>query len=71
MEEKNWRPSRWTEIAIRRRLKRIYRQALCDMELLIGPHNARIIYAELMATMKSEQSKVELHRRGYKTLGDL
>ena len=70
MERKQWRPSRWSEQDVRLKLRRVYRQALKDMGELIGPHNARIIYAELVANMKAEQSRVELHRRGIALLGD-
>lgn len=70
-ETKNWRPSKWSENAIRLRVKRIYRHALTEMKFLIGPHDANLIYCELMGQMRAEQSRNELHRRGYRTIGDL
>jgi len=69
MESKQWRPSRWTENATRLRMRRVYKWALRGMYDMIGPYRADIIYAELMANMKSEQSRVELLRRGVKLLG--
>jgi hypothetical protein len=70
-ESKNWRPSKWTEEAIRRRVKRVYRVAQVQLSLLIGPHAGNIIMAELIGNMQSDQSRDELHRRGFRVIGDL
>ena len=70
MESRNWRPSRWTQEAIRRRMRRAYKYALREMELMIGPHEARIVFAELVGRVKSEQSRIELQRRGVPLIGD-
>lgn len=69
-ESPQWKPSRWSENAIRLRVKRIYKEALKQMGYIIGPHDARLIYAELMNNMKQEQSRNELHRRGIRLIGD-
>jgi hypothetical protein len=70
-ESKNWRPGHWSENAIRLRMKRVCRYAAMDLAYLIGPHAGNIVVAELVARMKSDQSANELHRRGFKTIGDV
>jgi hypothetical protein len=71
MEAKNWRPSKWKENAIRLRINRIYREAQKQLSIMIGPHAGNIIMAEIFTNMKSDKSRDELHRRGFKTIGDL
>jgi hypothetical protein len=68
-ESKNWSPGKWSEKAIRLLMRRVYRQALADLDYLVGTYAANLIYAEMMASMKSEQSRAELQRRGVATIG--
>lgn len=70
MESKQWAPGRWTQNGTRLRLKRVYKHALKDMELFVGPYRATLIFAELMARVKGEQSRVMLNQLGLKTIGD-
>ena len=49
MESKQWKPSSSTEGAIQLRVRRVYRHALRSLEDIIGPHKARIVYAEFKA----------------------
>ena len=72
MSESNyWRPSKWTESGICRRLERVYRIARREIEHLVGPHMAGTIGAQFLTEMKSQRSKLELRRRGVKLIGDL
>jgi hypothetical protein len=70
MESKNWRPSKWKEEAIRRRVARVYRIAVRELAYLLGPHLAGVISAQLVAEIKSSQSCAELRRRGIPMIGD-
>ena len=69
-ESKQWRPSKWTDRAIKLRLKRVFRRALQDMNYMIGPYNAALVYAQFVAEMKSEQSRAMLQQMGIPLLGE-
>lgn len=70
MESKQWKPSSWTEGAIQLRVRRVYRHALRSLEDIIGPHKARIVYAEFKAQQDSEQSRIALQGLGVLTIGE-
>lgn len=70
MEERNWRPSKWTPIAVERKLKRIFRCALDDLCYIMGPHAARLAYAEIKTKLDGELSRSQLHSMGVKLIGD-
>lgn len=69
MESRNWAPSRWSENGTRQRVRRVYKHALKDMELLIGPYEAALVFCEVRALLDTEQSRVELQRRGVQLIG--
>ena len=69
IESKTWNPSKWTERAIRNCVKRIYKAAERDLHDLCGPHMGNLLFCEMVAELKSQQSKMELHRLGVKTIG--
>ena len=52
-------------------MERVFRIARREIVHLVGPHLAGTIGAEFLAEMKSQRSKLELRRRGVKTIGDL
>lgn len=70
MESKQWKPSSWSDGAINLRVRRVYRHALRSLEDILGPHRARIVYAEFKAHLDGEQSGVQLGSMGIRTIGD-
>jgi len=65
-----WNPSHWTDTKLRRFLKHVRRESVLAMSDLVGPYQAGLLGAELLARLYDLQNAALLAAAGVKTLGD-
>ena len=70
-ESLNWNPSRWSDHKVRLYTKHVLRHARHSAEEIYGPHNGRLVAAQMFAEIAGGHSRAMLHQRGVKTLGEL
>lgn len=70
-ESKRWAPSHWTDYKVHAYLKRVLGHARRDAEYIVGPHNGRLVAAQMFAEIAGDASRAMLNQRGVKTFGEL
>jgi hypothetical protein len=67
-ESGRWKPAQWSERTLFKNFNVIIRTAVAEADAWIGPHEARILQAQLVALKRSERSRRMLQRAGVKML---
>lgn len=71
VESKRWNPSRWSDYKVPVFTKHVLNRARRAAEEMAGPHDGRILAAQMFAEIASNASRAMLNQRGVKTLGEV